>query len=180
MSKEGMFPCEVTASSDEPVNRGVTSARTGRHELFVDESEHIPGSEGEQEHPSPVDYLVFALVGCQVSVLEQALHGAGVEEYEIEAVGAVDSLGDDDVPEEMPAHTAARVDHVDLTLEVPEEYGEAARDCLEAYNAGCIVGQSLSRGTEYTSSKQIEVVQRRTRHCLTGFIRTRNVPYMWT
>lgn len=158
--KEGMFPCEVTASSEESVNRGVTRARTGRHELFVDESEHIPGSEGEQEHPSPVDYLVFALVSCQVSVLEQALHGAGVREYEIEAVGAVDSLGDDDVPEEMPAHTAARVDHldVDVTLEVPKEYEDEAHDCLDAYNAGCIVGQSLTRGIEYTSSKEIEVV----------------------
>jgi uncharacterized OsmC-like protein len=157
--KEGMFPCEVTASSEESVNRAVSRARTGRHELFVDESEHIPGSEGEQEHPSPVDYLVAALVSCQVSVLEQALHEAGVDEYEIEAVGAVDSLGDDDIPDEMPAHTAARVDHVDvdLTLEVPEEYDDEARDCLNAYNAGCIVGQSLTRGIEYTSSKEIEI-----------------------
>ena len=155
----GMFPCEVSASSDGPVNEGVTQARTGRHELLVDEGEHLPGSEGEQEHPSPVDYLVFALVSCQVSVLEQALYGAGVEEYEIEAVGAVDALDNDDVPDEMPAHTAARLDHVDVdvALEVPKEYGEAARDCLDAYNAGCIVGQSLTDGIEYTSSKSLEV-----------------------
>lgn len=157
--KEGMFPCEVTASSDEQVNRAVSRARTGRHELFVDESEHIPGSQGEQEHPSPVDYLIAALVSCQVSVLEQALHEADIEEYEIEALGAVDSLGNDEVPDEMPAHTTARVDHVDVdvTLEVPEEYEEEARGCLEAYNAGCIVGQSLTRGIEYTSSKELEV-----------------------
>lgn len=157
--KGGMFPCEVTASSDEQVNEGVCRARTGRHELRVDESEHIPGSEGEQEHPSPVDYLVFALVSCQVSVLEQALHEGGVEEYDIEAVGAVDSLDNDEVPDGMPAHTAARVDHVDvdLTLEVPEEYEEEARGCLDAYNAGCIVGQSLMGGISYTSSKSIEV-----------------------
>lgn len=157
--KEGMFPCEVSASSEDPVNQGITRARTGRHELLVDEGEHIPGSEGEQEHPSPVDYLVFALISCQVSVLEQALYEAGVEEYEIEAVGAVDALGDDEVPDEMPAHTAARVDHVDvdIALEVPEEYGEEARDCLDAYNMGCIVGQSLMDGIEYTSSKSLEL-----------------------
>lgn len=157
--KQGMFPCEVSASSDEPVNKGVVRARTGRHEVLIDESEHIPGSEGEQEHPSPVDYLILALVSCQVSVLEQALHEAGVEEYDIEAVGAVDSLDNDDVPDEMPAHTAARVDHidVDLTLEVPEEYEGAAHACLDAYNAGCIVGQSLMDGIEYTSSKSVEV-----------------------
>lgn len=157
--KGGMFPCEISASSDDSIKEGVTQARTDRHELLVDEGEHIPGSEGEQEHPSPVDYLVFALVSCQVSVLEQALYGAGVEEYEIEAVGAVDSLDNDDIPDEMPAHTAARVDHVDvdITLEVPGEYGEEARDCLDAYNAGCIVGQSLTDGIEYTSSKSLEV-----------------------
>jgi len=157
--KEGMFPCEIRASSDEQVNRGVAQARTGRHELLVDEGEHIPGSEGEQEHPSPVDYLVFALVSCQVSVLEQALHKSGVEEYEIEAVGVVDSLGDGEISDGMPAHTAARVDHVDVdvTLEVPEEYGDEARDCLDAYNTGCIVGQSLTDGIEYTSSKSLNV-----------------------
>ncbi len=76
----------------------------------------------------------------------------------IEAVGVVDSPGGDDIPDVIE-HTAARVDHVDVdvTLNVPEEYEDVAHECLNAYNTGCIVGQSLSDGISYTSSKSLNV-----------------------
>jgi len=151
---DGMeFVCEFSASSRESVGR----ATVGDHHIRFDESDAVPGSEGEQEYPSPVEYLLSSLVGCQVSVLEQALHLAGVDEYEVDARGEVERFGTGTVPDTMPEHTAARVEFidVDLTLTVPPEEEDAARDCLESYDAGCIVGRSLTDGIEYTSSKSV-------------------------
>lgn len=147
------FVCEFSASAQESVGR----ATVGDHHVLFDESDAVPGSAGEQEYPSPVEYLLSSLVGCQVSVLEQALHLAGVDEYEVDARGEIERFGAGDVPEMMPEHTAARVEFIDVevTLTVPPEDEDAAKDCLDSYNAGCIVGQSLTDGIEYTSRKSV-------------------------
>lgn len=52
---------EVVASSDEPFQRGDVR---GKHTLYSDEPDFLPVMAGDDEHPAPVDYLVFGLVSC--------------------------------------------------------------------------------------------------------------------
>ncbi len=146
--------CEFSAETDTPYNTATINGNTIR----FDEGEDVPGAIGDQEYPSPVDYLLASLVGCQVSVLEQTLHQAGIDEYKIQAYGQIKQTNQDDVPDAVPDHTATRIDHidVDLTLRVPDQYQTDAEECLNTYNAGCIVGQSLLNGIDYTSNKKIE------------------------
>jgi len=63
--------CELSTSSQEASG----SATVRDHHVLFGESDAVPGSEGEQEYPSPVEYLLSSLVGCQVSVLKQASPG---------------------------------------------------------------------------------------------------------
>lgn len=129
----------------------------GTHEVKSDEPEWLPVGGGNDEHPSPVDYMVASLVFCQLSVLSQALEKARVEEFHVSADAEIDELGTDDVAEEMPENTANRVQHVsiDIDLEVPEEDESRARRCLEVYDTGCIVGQSFKNGVDYTPSTSL-------------------------
>ena len=132
----------------------------GKHELRVDEPEWLeePGA-GEDAYPAPVDYMVFGLVSCQLEVLYQALEKARIEDFSIEASAEVDRVGEEIPAEEMLAHHAGRISHVDidLTLSVPEEYEDRARRCLDVYDSGCVVGQSFRAGVEYTPHTTLEV-----------------------
>lgn len=152
------FRSVVERSADDDVANGVVR---GKHELYADEPEWLeePGA-GDDAHPAPVDYLVFGLVACQVEVLDQALKKARIEDYHLEAAAEVDRVGEDEPAEEMLAHHAGRVSHieVDLTLEVPVEYENRAQRCLDVYDTGCVVGQSLREGVEYTPTATLEVV----------------------
>lgn len=129
-----------------------------KHEVVFDEPKFLPAAEGEDTAPSPVDYLMSGLAGCQVSVLDQALKKARVEDYHIEVVAMIATVGKDDVPEEMPSNTMNRIQHVDIdvTLTVPEEYRSRAQRCLDVYDDGCIVGQSLRVGIDYTPRTTLE------------------------
>jgi len=146
--------CEFSAGTDTSYNKATINGNT----IQFDEGDDVPGATGDQEFPSPVDYLLASLVGCQVSVLEQTLHQAGIDEYNIHAYGQIEQTDQDDVPETVPNHTATRIDHidVDVTLSVPDRYQTDAEECLNTYNAGCIVGQSLLNGIDYTSNKEIK------------------------
>lgn len=156
-TEERRFTSTITRSSDDEIARGLVR---GKHELFADEPEWLeePGA-GNDTHPAPVDYLVFGLVSCQVEVLDQALRKARIEEYEIEAIAEVDTVGEDEPAEEMLAHHAGRVSHVsvDLSLTVPAEFESRAKRCLDVYDTGCVVGQSYRQGIEYTPRTTLEV-----------------------
>ena len=132
-----------------------------RHEILFDEPEDLPAGAGDDEYPSPVDYLFSSLVGCQVSVLNQCLHKARVEDFRIEADAVIppETLGDDAVADEMPGHTGKRITDVeiDITVTVPEEYESRAQRCLDVYDGGCIVGQSLRAGIDYHPEATLEV-----------------------
>lgn len=145
--------CVFSAGTDSSYNTAVING----NEIRFDEGEDVPGSDSKQEYPSPVDYLLASLVGCQVSVLEQTLHQAGIDEYDIEATGQIKQTNQDDVPDTVPDHTATRIDHidVDVLLTVPDKYQDDAEGCLRTYNSGCIVGQSLLNGIDYTSNKEL-------------------------
>jgi len=127
------------------------------HEVEFDEP-RMEGKYGD-EHPSPVDHLLASLGGCQVSVLDQCLQKSRVDEYEIEADISVTEMGEGEIPGEMPSNTAMRIKEfqVDIDVTVPEEYERQATRCLEVYDVGCIVGQSLRSGIEYTPETSLSI-----------------------
>jgi hypothetical protein len=94
-----------------------------------------------------------------VSVLQQRLQHNGIGPYRIDCEATVDGFERaPDLPEAMPEHTAGRVEHVSLLLELtatPEDR-EGADACLASYDEGCIVGQSI--GVEYTPLTVLETV----------------------
>lgn len=129
-----------------------------KHEIRFDEPTFLPVAEGEDEDPSPVDYLLASLAGCQLSVLDQCLKKSRVDEYRIEAEATIERAGEEEIPDEMPGNTANRITdfEIDVTLQVPEEHRSRAERCLEVYDLGCIVGQSLRAGIDYEPRTTIE------------------------
>lgn len=150
--KDGRFE----KSSSEPGKTvGTVNATGDSHRVVFDEPEPL----GDDEHASPVAYMFSSLVACQLSVLAQCLEKSRVDEYEITADAEIDRRGRDEVAEEMPPHTAKRIEHIhiDIELEVPEEFQERAERCLEVYDKGCIVGQSFRAGIDYTPDTELRV-----------------------
>jgi len=131
-----------------------------KHEVFIDEPEWLRASEGD-EHPSPVDYMMTALTSCQISVLAQCFAKSRVEEYDLEAEATISDAGEGDVADEMPEHTANRIRHVNIDIEVtvPEEYESQAQRCLDVYDSGCIVGQSFKNGIDYTPTTSLSITK---------------------
>lgn len=147
---------QFVASADDQFTHGVIR---GTHEIRFDEPEFIPVGSGTDEYPWPVDHLFASLVACQVSVLKQCLEKARIDEFEIRATADID-WDEGDIPKEMPENTAARIDHIaiDLDVRVPGEYESRAERCLAVYDRGCIVGQSLRAGIDYTPSTNLETI----------------------
>lgn len=143
---------QLEKSGAEPFYEGFAR---GQHTILGDERDKSPpvGS-GEDKHPTPVDYLLWSLAACQAAVLSQCLSKARVEDFTITVEADIKRAGSETVPEEMPSHTQKRVEEIDidLTLKVPEEVESRASRCLEVYDQGCIVGQSLLAGIEYEPS----------------------------
>lgn len=158
MAESEQFTFEMTI---EPGDSHKTATLRGKHELHSDEPAWLPEPmAGDDAHPAPVDFLLMSLATCQASVLNQCLEKNGVEEYRIECEAALDEYErDDDHPEEMPRHTALRISHitVKMSLVTTPAYEEAADRCLTVYDDGCIVGQSLSGGIDYTPLTALEV-----------------------
>lgn len=129
------------------------------HEVVFDEPEFLPVAEGDDTAPSPVDYLLSSLAGCQLSVLDQCLKKSRVEDYHVTCDATITEVGEGQIPEEMPGNTANRIHHVDveITLTVPEADESRARRCAEVYDVGCIVGQSLRAGVDYDQSVTVEL-----------------------
>lgn len=150
--KDGHFE----KSSNSPGKTfGVINASGDSHSVTFDE----PRPLGDDESASPVGYMFSSLVACQISVLAQCLEKSRIDEYYIAADADINRRGRDEVSEEMPAHTAKRIEHidVDITLEVPEKYEGRAERCLDVYDQGCIVGQSFRAGIDYTPETELEL-----------------------
>lgn len=145
----------IETSNEDDFTRALVR---GKHEILMDESPELPYG-GSDEGPSAVDLLVTSLLACQVSVLQQCFEKARIEEYEIEAEATIDDRGEGDIPGEMPENTAGRVEHVviDLDATVPEELEPRARRCLDVYDDGCIVGQSLLAGIDYSTEARLTI-----------------------
>lgn len=150
------FTARVEASSSEAFK---TADLRGKHRVFSDEPEWT-AMPGEDEHPSPGDYLLLSLAACQVSVLDQCLKKNDVDRYEIVCEAEIDRWGmDDSVAEEMPETTGLRIEHVivEIVLRTTEAYRDRASRCLEVYDEGCVVGQSI--GIDYDTVGALELVE---------------------
>lgn len=145
----------VETSNEDEFTRAIVR---DTHEVMMDEGTSLPFG-GTDQYPSAVDLLVTSLVACQVSVLQQCFEKARIEEYSIEAEATIDNRLEDEIPEEMPENTAKRVEHivVDLDATVPEDLEHRASRCVEVYDDGCIVGQSLLEGIDYTTTARLSV-----------------------
>lgn len=148
---------EVLATSEEGVQRGDVR---GIHTLYSDEPDFLPEMAGEDRHPAPVDYLVFGLVSCQASVLKQCLEKSRISAYEIRASATIADMRGAPSPSEMPDHTGNRIDQIEISmhLRVSDEDEARARRCLDIYDQGCIVGQSLRAGIEYSRETSLVAV----------------------
>lgn len=153
---EGKTPrVQFKKTSDGIVARGVIR---GVHEVFTDEYTHTPPvGTGDDVHPTPIDLLLSSLVACQLSVLSQTLDKARIDEFRIEGSADKKEEIDADIPEDIPDKSFIEHIDVDVTLEVPEKYEDRAKRCLEVYDQGCIVGQSIKAGIDYEPTTTLEV-----------------------
>lgn len=152
------FTAEFTVRPDD---EHPEATLRGKHTLATDEPEWLPdGLAGNDEHPAPVDFLLMSLASCQASVLRQCLERNGIDEYRIDCDAVIDEYDrEEDHPEEMPPHTALRIGHITVTMRLTTtpEYSDAADRCLMAYDDGCIVGQSIAGGIDYTPLTSFQV-----------------------
>lgn len=149
------FTATVTTTDDDPY---ASADARGTHQFQSDEPDWLPTGAGNDDHPAPVDYLVSSLAMCQASVLAQLLEDEGVETYDVTCVASIDDWAmRDDHPDALPRHTGALIEHltVDVTLETTAAHREAADRCLALYDEGCIVGNSLAAGVEYTTETSL-------------------------
>jgi len=157
MSQPETFTATVTKEPGDEFKHGVLR---DKHEILSDEPSWLPVGAGQDAHPVPVDLLMGSLAMCQVSVLDQCLEANGVTDYEIHCEAELDEFSRDaDHPDEMPRHTALRIDHVtlDITVTTTPEFAGQTETCLDVYDEGCIVGQSLAGGIDYTPVTSVEL-----------------------
>jgi uncharacterized OsmC-like protein len=150
MSRPEPFTARVVVTPDHEYK---SATLREKHHVDVDEPPWIPHGAGNDDHPAPVDHLLLSLASCQAAVLTQCLEKNDVEQFRIECDAEIDEYGQvDDLPEEMPSNTATRIEHITITmnLETTPEFESVANRCLMAYDDGCIVGQSLRGGIDYT------------------------------
>jgi uncharacterized OsmC-like protein len=157
MSKKEPFVTRVEADSESESRK--ISIRD-KHELRSDEPDWLPGElGGNDDHPAPVDYLLASLSSCQVSVLQQCLEKHSVEPFEIECDAEIDGFEKAErLPELLPSNQALRVGHINIKmiLTVSEADKNIADRCLTTYDEGCVVGQSLAGGIDYTTLVALE------------------------
>lgn len=144
-------PEAVMRCSNDRTNFVRTQNREYNHTMHTDEPPDLGHSfkkGGRGEAPSAFDYLIAAGMGCQVNTLEQMLHKARITEYDIEAECTGYTFTEDNVK---------RVQRLDLriTLTVPEDVESQADRCLDVYEKGCVVGETLKRAVEFDVEKEL-------------------------
>jgi uncharacterized OsmC-like protein len=151
------FTAEIVVTPDSEYK---TATLRNKHTVHVDEPPWIPHGAGNDDHPAPVDHLLLSLTSCQTAVLMQCLEKNEVEAFRIECNGEIDGYERaEDLPDVMPENTATRISHITVTMDLftTPEFEEVANRCLMAYDDGCIVGQSLEGGIDYTSMTRLTV-----------------------
>lgn len=138
-------PEAIMKASNDRTNFIRTQNREYNHTLHTDEPPDLGHSfkkGGRGEAPSAFDYLIAAGMSCQVNSLEQMLHKARVTGYDIEAECTGFTYTEDDIK---------RVQRLDMaiTLTVPESKESQARRCIDVYEKGCVVGETLKRAVDF-------------------------------
>lgn len=121
------------------------------HRLHTDEPEDLSHSfkkGGRGEAPSAFDYLLAAVMGCQVNSLEQMLHKARIKTYDVDAECTGFTVTEGNVKR------VQRID-LDVTLAVPEENEAQARRCLDVYEKGCVIGETIKRAVDVRVAKSL-------------------------
>ncbi|MFC7251620.1 OsmC family protein [Halomicroarcula sp. GCM10025324] len=146
-------PRATMLASNDRTNFVRTQNREYNHTMFTDEPPDLGHSfkkGGRGEAPSAFDYLIAAGMGCQVNTLEQMLHKARIEDYEIEAECTGFTVLRDNVKRIQKLELA-------ITLRVPEAKESQGSRCLDVYEQGCVVGETLKRGMDFQVEKELEL-----------------------
>lgn len=165
MSEQRQYPWngpenDVVAESDDELSAGPrarmlasndrtnvirTLNREYDHTMHTDEPPDLGHSfkkGGRGEAPSAFDYLIAAGMGCQVNSLEQMLHKARITKYEIAGECTGYTFTEDDVKRIQKLELA-------ITLTVPEDVESQGQRCLDVYEEGCVVGETLKRAVDF-------------------------------
>lgn len=151
----------LSGSSDElvvDVNvRDVHDLKIGEPDWGLESRADLPM--GEDRAPAPADYLVVGVVGCQLEVVRQCLEKARVGEYEVTAYAADEVVDPEDAPDVMPTHVSARIERIDVEIEVSttEEFEDLVRRCVEVAEEACICGRSVEAGIDVPVEKSVTV-----------------------
>lgn len=146
-------PRAIMKASEDRTNFVRTQNREYNHTMFTDEPPDLGHSfkkGGRGEAPSAFDYLLTAGMGCQVNTLEQMLHKARVTEYEIEAECTGYTFTEDNTKRIQKLELA-------ITLTVPEDAESQGGRCLDVYEKGCVVGETLKRAVDFRVEKELVV-----------------------
>lgn len=167
MTDDGCYPWDgpdddVIAADDTQLDAGPTATmvasndrtnyvRVQNHGLYTDEPPGLSHSfkkGGRGEAPSSFGYLVTAGMSCEVNTLEQMLHKARISTYEIDAECTGFSYTEGNIK---------RVQRLDLalTLTVHPDMESRAERCLEVFEKGCAIGETLKRGMDFRVDKHL-------------------------
>lgn len=144
-------PRAMMRASNDRTNFIRTLNREYDHTMHTDEPPDLGHSfkkGGRGEAPSAFDYFIAAGMGCQVNTLEQMLHKARVTDYEIEAECTGYTYTEDN---------KKRIQKLELgvTLTVPEDAESQGQRCLDVYEQGCVVGETLKRAVDFQVEKEL-------------------------
>lgn len=146
-------PEATMKASNDRTNFVRTQNREYNHTMHTDEPPDLGHSfkkGGRGEAPSAFDYLIAAGMGCQINSLEQMLHKARLTDYEIDGECTGFTFTEDNTK---------RVQKLELTitLTVPEDAESRAQRCLDVYEKGCVVGETLKRAVDFQVEKGLEL-----------------------
>lgn len=144
-------PVATMRCSNDRTNFIRTENREYNQTMFTDEPPDLGHSfkkGGRGEAPSAFDYLLAAGMGCQVNTLEQMLHKARITEYEVEAECTGYTVTQENLKRVQKLALA-------ITLRVPPEKESQGQRCLDVYEKGCVVGETLKRAVDFDVEKEL-------------------------
>lgn len=133
-----------------------TAISAGRHRFVVDEPAPLAG---DDHGPSPVEYLLGALVGCQTVVYRLVAQELGlrIDALEFDARGRLDVRG------LFGADPAVRAGFQDIALVVRitgPEPRERYEELQRLVDARCPVGETLEHGTALATTLEVTPSER--------------------
>lgn len=144
-------PRAMMKASNDRTNFVRTMNREYNHTMHTDEPPDLGHSfkkGGRGEAPSAFDYFMAAAMSCQVNSLEQMLHKARISDYEIEAEATGYTFTEDNVKR------IQKID-LDITLTVSEAAESQGQRCLDVYEKGCVVGETIKRAVDFRVEKEL-------------------------